>query len=112
MSAIIRVVLDEALKPITTAEYAEWPRMCRPTNCWDELNDTDKTNVMLANRRARLLPPSACVEDRYKVAQRHDGHWGVEFLGAFMPDADFIHRENAEALRVGLIAKLKKEENR
>lgn len=100
VEAVIRVVLDEALKPVTDQEREE---MAARNGLW--------ANELLSLRRARLLRPKS-PEERVtvEVSFAVSGTWRVKTDDAY--ERPYFHwEEDAELFRQARIAKLKEEES-
>lgn len=113
MSAALRVCVEELLGDMrpTSGEWALIGQWISERSIY--MASWADVNLLLKNRRARYSPPKPKTpEERVEVVPTNNGHWCASLDGLKINDADvvFLHRENAERYRLGLIAELKQKE--
>ena len=104
MTAAARVLLDEALGPVTDVDrrVADYPIQ------WN----TEDINDMLDNRRARLLPKSKDAAERVRLRPDHETNECFDVLLDGKEVHTFCGEVHAERYVAGLIAELKRKADR
>ena len=79
--------------------------MNRPTNCWYELTDEQKVNVLLAARKLRLLAPKT-IEERVTVVPTNIDNYSNVLLDGKSVGPGSMRNDYAQTFAKGLIAQM------